>query len=296
MTVRRFDDLVHHPDDGRLDNEATGRSEHLRPKAARLLECLLDHAGEVVPRETLIDAVWGGETVVDFDAGLAALLRELRRALRSVGGPSELIETVPRRGYRIHVTAAPGRKTRRWPRWALVGVLVLAAVSVGTVLGIRLVPDRPADDAVSQKAELNLAILPFEIFGDADDLPPNLDLLLADTVLAELLARPVDGLSLIGRTSLRPYLERDDVAAAAAADLGVDLLVEGSVRGGTSAGWRVEMRLLVVPPGRVAWSAIASGRPGEPLEVVPVAGRLAGDLVEAWPDLRGQVRRGEPAG
>lgn len=296
MTVRRFDNLVFHADDGRLEHAPTGRSEHLRPKTARLLECLLDHPGEVVTRETLVDAIWGSETVVDFDAGVAALLRELRGALRSVGAASGMIETVPRRGYRIHV-AAPDRPRRRWRRWWVTGVVVLLAVAVGTVVGIRLPLDGQSDAAASDGRQWQMAILPFEVLGGArEDLPPNLDLLLADTVLAELLSRSVDGLSLIGRTSLRPYVGRDDVAVAAAADLGVDLLVEGSVRGSKAAGWRVEMRLLAVPPGRVVWSAVVAGRSGEALESVAVARSLAADLAEAWPDLRERLHTAGPNG
>lgn len=287
MAARRFEHLVFHPDDGRLEHERTGRSEHLRPKTARLLECLLDNAGEVVARETIIESVWGAETVVDFEAGLAALLRELRQALRSVGASADLVETVPRRGCRINVSSAADAPRRR--RRLLLALAALAMVAVGSGLSVWFVLHDRASEREAAGATPSLAILPFQVYDDDGRLPQHLDLLLADTVLAELLASPADGLTLIGRTSLRPYLERDDVATAAANDLGVDLLIEGSVLGRASGGWRVEMRLLAVPPGRVVWSTTVVGDAGEPLTVLPIARALAGELVAAWPRLRRQL-------
>lgn len=286
MAVRRFGSFVFHPDDGRLDHEPSGRSEHLRPKTARLLECLLDKAGDVVARETIIESVWGSESVVDFDAGLAALLRELRQALRSVGETAEVIETVPRRGYRLKaVYAAAAASRSRRGAWFLI-LAALAVVALGSGLGVWLALQGQESDEVPLDGPPSLAILPFQVFDEGDRLPQHLDLLLADTVLAELLSRPAEGLALIGRTSLRPYLGRDDVAVAAANDLGVDLLIEGSVLGREQSGWRVEMRLLAVPPGQVVWSTTVGGDAGERLEVLPIARTLAGELVAAWPQLR----------
>lgn len=293
MSARRFDNLVFHPDDGRLEHERTARSEHLRPKTARLLECLLDHAGEVVPRETLIESIWGSESVVDFDSGLAALLRELRQALVSVGDNAELVETVPRRGYRINTAPSGDRMPRRRPVLWILFLAALAIVGLVVGLGVRWALLNEDGQPGAESAPFSLAILPFEVYDAGERMPEHLDLLLADTVLAELLSRPVQGLDLIGRTSLRPYLGREDVAAAAASDLGVDLLIEGSVLAPGGGEWRVEMRLLAVPPGRVVWSTTTAGKEGNTLEVLPIARALASELVADWPRLRSQIGRRE---
>lgn len=286
MALRRFGNLVFHPDDGRLENRRTGLSEHLRPKTARLLECLHDHAGEVVARETVIESVWGSESVVDFEAGLAALMRDLRQALSAVGGSPEQVETVPRRGYRLNV---PAVRAGGW-RLALV-VAGLSAVLAGAGLGAWLALGGPG--AEQPPGDHSLAILPFEVYEEVAGLPEHAGLLLADTLLAELLRRPVEGLELIGRTSLRPYVDRHDVVSAVAEDLGVGLLIEGAVLPHGREGWRVELRLLSVPPGRVVWSTTVSGEADEGLDVAPSARALAQELVAAWPELRQRLEGGD---
>jgi len=288
MGERRFGNLVFRPDDGRLQHALSGASEHLRPKTARLLECLLDHAGDVVARDTIIERVWDSASVVDFDAGLAALLRELRQALDSVGESASLVETVPRRGYRINASVGKTNATpRRIVPWAR--VLAAAVMALGIVLGTRFALFQSEGQRETTDAALSLAILPFEVFGRSEGMPEHLDLLLADTLLAELVSRPLEGMDLIGRTSLRAYLDRDDVAAAAASDLGVDLLIEGSVLAQAPGEWRVEMRLLAVPPGRVAWSTSVRGEANQTMNVLLIARSLGTELAEAWPSLREEL-------
>lgn len=288
MQPYRFAKLIFMAEDGRLRHERGDLEANLRPQAARLLQYLLDHAGEVVPRERLFEVIWGDETVVDFESGLAALLRELRQAIRSVDGPQNLIETVPRRGYRFNAevdrNASGERQVRRWRLAMLLAALL--PVLVGTGYGVWLARN---SSGVEQPAVFSLAILPFEDYEKPAGLPDHVGLLIADTLLAELLTRPAEGLQMLGRTSLRPYLDRDDVVSAVAGDLGVDLLIEGSVTGPEGGEWRAELRLLDVPPGRVIWSTTAEGGADEPPEVREVAAAMAEELVRAWPGIRRQL-------
>lgn len=258
----------------------------MRPQAARLLTHLLDHAGEVIVRERLFTAVWGEEAVVDFESGLAALMRELRQAVRSVGGPDDLIETVPRRGYRLSAKVRTvGQRSRRG--WRLAAILVaLLPVLLGAGYAVWLALD---DAGPERAAGYRLAILPFASYEPGADVPEHVGLMLADTLLAELLKRPAEGLELLGRTSLRPYLGREDVVSAVAGDLGVELLIEGTVTSHAGQGWQAQLRLLAVPPGRVAFSTAVSGEAGTPLDVRAVSAAMADDLVEAWPALRDRL-------
>lgn len=283
MHTYRFANLIFSFEDGRLRHERGDQAVSLRPQVARLLRHLIDQAGDVVPREQLYNAVWGDSAVVDFESGLAALMRELRQAIRSAGGPDGLIVTVPRRGYRLD--ARPTRDSRR--RGRRIGIVLAALLAAVVSLGIWLVLD---DAAPARETDFSLAILPFERYAQNADMPEHVGLLLADTLLAELLTRPVAGLELIGRTSLRPYIGREDVVSSVAADLGVELLIEGAVTGNSEGGWRAELRLLAVPPGRVLWSTTERGESGTPLDVRSVAASMANDLVGAWPELRGQAR------
>ncbi|WP_376696970.1 winged helix-turn-helix domain-containing protein [Wenzhouxiangella sp. EGI_FJ10305] len=295
MQAYRFANLIFTPEDGRLRHERADLESRLRPQAARLLRYLLDNAGEVVPRERLFAEIWGDDTVVDFESGLAALLREMRQAISAVDGPQDLIETVPRRGYRLNAQIdQDGRGRRQVRRWRLAMLLAaLLPVLVGTGYGIWLA--RSGSD-VEQPLVFSLAILPFDDYEKPDALPEHVGLLIADTLLAELLTRPAEGLQMLGRTSLRPYLDRNDVVSAVADDLGVDLLIEGSVTGREEGEWRAELRLLEVPPGRVVWSTTAGGRADEPPEVRAVAAAMADELMKAWPGIRRQLTSSDPGG
>jgi len=111
-----------------------GRAVPLEGKPLEVLHELLLHAGEVVSKDELLDAVWPGVTVVENS--LANAVSKLRKGLGEAG--DTIVETVPRIGYRLAVPVAietldaplaprfafqagdpvPGR-----PQWRLVGPL-----------------------------------------------------------------------------------------------------------------------------------------------------------------------------
>jgi DNA-binding winged helix-turn-helix (wHTH) protein/TolB-like protein len=292
VSPSRFDDFLFDPADGRLEHVPSGRALTLRPQAARLLLALLAAAGQVVERETLYRAVWDAGTVVDFEAGLAALMRELRQALDQLGGKAGLLETIPRRGYRLRVqvssgpeeparVATDGAGRRPWLRWALMvlaGLLVLSLAWWQRGPG----PDATGPDAVVADTPRTLAVLPFQSYL-APGATTQLELLLADALLAELWRAELAGVVLIGRATLLPYAGREDVAGAVARDLGVELLIEGSVVH-DAAGWRVTARLLEMPAGQVLWSESVAA-PGPQLPVQEVVERLVASLQAGWPEL-----------
>ena len=70
----------------------------LRPQTAAVLSQLLEHAGQLVTHDQLIQSVWG-ETVVTNNS-LAQCISEIRSVL---GSSDDLIENVPRRGYIVNV-------------------------------------------------------------------------------------------------------------------------------------------------------------------------------------------------
>jgi DNA-binding winged helix-turn-helix (wHTH) protein/TolB-like protein len=73
----------------------------------RLLTALLERPGELVTRAELVQRLWGGETFVDFDAGLNTAVAKLREALGDSAETPRLLETVPKRGYRLRVPVVP---------------------------------------------------------------------------------------------------------------------------------------------------------------------------------------------
>ena len=106
----RIGDWLVDPAVGSLSLE--GRAVKLEPKVMDLLVCLARRPGRVLSREELEQAVWAG-TVVGYDAITSAIIK-LRKAFGDDSRHPWLIETVPKRGYRLiaPVTAADAAAAR----------------------------------------------------------------------------------------------------------------------------------------------------------------------------------------
>jgi len=81
------------------------RHRHLSPKEARVL-VILDRAGsgQVVRRQELMDAVWGQQDV--GDEALTVVVSRLRHHFECLGVGDNVIETVPKAGYRLLAPAS----------------------------------------------------------------------------------------------------------------------------------------------------------------------------------------------
>ena len=85
-----------------------GRRVPLQIQPFRVLEALLDSAGQVVTRESLYTRIWPGKVYIDVDRGLNNAVNRLRQALDDSGSTPVFIETLPRIGYRfIHPLESP---------------------------------------------------------------------------------------------------------------------------------------------------------------------------------------------
>lgn len=88
----------------RLDSEKRvlvrdGTPVPLTPKATEILLVLVEHAGHLVEKDTLINQVW--PDVFVEEGNLNKNIFFLRKALGESEGGGEYIETVPKRGYRF---------------------------------------------------------------------------------------------------------------------------------------------------------------------------------------------------
>jgi DNA-binding winged helix-turn-helix (wHTH) protein/TolB-like protein len=83
------------------DLRKNGRAVALEPQPARALALLLARAGDIVSREDIRDAVWGRDTHVDFDRGLAYCVSQIRTALNDSGENPRFVQTIPKRGFRF---------------------------------------------------------------------------------------------------------------------------------------------------------------------------------------------------
>src|ERR1700686_3879640 len=82
----------------------------LGKRAVALLRALVERPGELVSKDTLIEAVWSGQIVEENN--LTIQIAALRRVLGTAPDGGRWIETLPRRGYRFVgpvITAAPVR-------------------------------------------------------------------------------------------------------------------------------------------------------------------------------------------
>jgi Tol biopolymer transport system component/DNA-binding winged helix-turn-helix (wHTH) protein len=67
----------------------------------QILKMLLERPGELITREELHKALWPSDTYVDFEHGVNAAVNRLREVLGDSADSPQLIETLPRRGYRF---------------------------------------------------------------------------------------------------------------------------------------------------------------------------------------------------
>ena len=99
-----------------------GRAVALEPQPAKALALLLARAGEIVSREELRDAVWGADTHVDFDRGIAYCLSQIRTALGDSGDNPRFVQTIPKRGFRFIAPVAPSTPRKSSSRRAAADV------------------------------------------------------------------------------------------------------------------------------------------------------------------------------
>ena len=130
-----FDGWALHPSSGELLRD--GNRQRLAQQPLRMLVELLEHPGEVVTRERLVEVLWP-KGVVDFDNSLNAVVRKLRVVLNDDSETPRYIETLPRIGYRFigSVSPAPApapapsapRRRFRWVAVAAAGLVAILAV------------------------------------------------------------------------------------------------------------------------------------------------------------------------
>ena len=214
-----------------------GGIAQLDPKVMAVLVLMAEHPGEVMLREDLVSRLWGN--VVVTDDALTRCFYELRRHLSLAGGDEryrDLIETLPKRGYRLHATvrpvvpsAEPAAATDPRPRQRWLPVAALAMVLASGAIAALFYwksPDRTQGPA-SAATTYSIAVLPFLDMSAAKDQG-----YFSDGVTEEILNRltQAHNLRVISRTSA--FLMRDESldVPEIAARLGVDYVLEGSVR------------------------------------------------------------------
>jgi DNA-binding winged helix-turn-helix (wHTH) protein/TolB-like protein len=192
----RFGVFEFDTDSGEL--RKNGRAVALEPQPAKALGLLLSKPGEIVTREELRDAVWGADTHVDFDRGIAYCMSQIRSALGDSAENPLFVQTIPKRGFKfVAPVSAPEpaydtRPAEKFNKWITVPlVLALFVVTAGLVYETVRTP--PLQDRV---------VIAVSVFdnetgnGEYDRPVANL----SDAVLERLSKIDPDRISLIGNS------------------------------------------------------------------------------------------------
>ena len=79
-----------------------GSRVQLQEQPAQVLTALLDRPGDIVTREDLRERLWPSDTFVDFDHGLNAAVKKIRRALGDSAETPSFVETLSPARLPIH--------------------------------------------------------------------------------------------------------------------------------------------------------------------------------------------------
>ncbi len=217
-----------------------GATTRLEPKVMEVLVCLARRAGEPVSKEELLQTVWPDTFVTDD--GLKRSISELRRVFQDDAREPRVIETIPKRGYRLVVpvvpangamesstqatpspaiTGAAGTGARRVWKWAVaVGGAVLISVLLLALRGRRA-------DTVAVPPIHSLAVLPLQNLS-ADPAQEYFSDGLTDALITEL--AQIDSVKVISRTSTIQYKGTKKTLPEIARELKVDGVIEGTVQ------------------------------------------------------------------
>ncbi len=103
-----FEDLE--LDLSRVELRRSGVRVPVEPQVFEVLAYLVNHRDRVVPKEELMDKVWGGRFV--SETAVTSRIKPVRRAIGDNGQAQRLIRTVYGRGYRF---VGPAREAARTP-------------------------------------------------------------------------------------------------------------------------------------------------------------------------------------
>jgi len=80
---------------------ADGNLTRIQQQPLQVLRLLMEAQGRVVTREQLKEALWSGDTFVDFEHGVNTAVKKLRQALGDSAESPKFVGTVPKVGYRF---------------------------------------------------------------------------------------------------------------------------------------------------------------------------------------------------
>ena len=205
----------------------------------KVLEALVRAHPKLVTHDELIDQVWGANRVISPE-NLSQRITMLRQSLGDDSQAPVYVETVFGQGFRllpdVHVqnvledihedavaTVPPEEKKIKWGR--ALGAVVVLVVAVSYFVNQSIDSETAGDDE-SQRLR-KVAVLPFVNISEDPSQEYFVDGL-TEEVINSLVT--IDGLLITGRTSSFAYKNQNRDLREIGRELGVDYLLEGSVR------------------------------------------------------------------
>jgi TolB-like protein/DNA-binding winged helix-turn-helix (wHTH) protein len=275
-------DVIRFGNELELDRRAyelrrSGRSLKLERIPMELLFLLVERRGELVTREEIIEKIWGKDVFLDTDSSINAAIRKIRQALKDDPENPIFVQTITGKGYRFvaPVTSAdvhlidkkvefeeaarsdgapqplPQPKAAAFgrSRWKLLLAGILVAILAGGAYFLR---SRARSNTADSQKRLMLAILPFANLSNDPEQEYFSDGLTEETI-ADVGEINPEKLGVIARTSAMAYKNTNKTVNQIGRELGVDYVLEGSVRreGGTA---RITAQLIRVSDQSHIWA------------------------------------------
>lgn len=292
-TIRFGDDFELDP--GAYELRRAGQPLKLERIPLKLLFLLAEHPRQLVPRDQIVERIWGSDIHLDTDNSINGAVRKIRQALGDSCENPRFIQTVTGEGYRFMAPVqpppdpvptpasipalplAPGALEARRifkPRYAL-------ALAVATILFTIIFfffffvvfarrPKSHSEHSSPMASRSMLAVLPFEnLTGDSSQE------YFSDGITEELIAKlgslDPQHLGVIARTSVMHYKGSGVPLDRIGRELGVQYVIEGSVRRDPQH-FRITAQLIEVKDQTHVW---AKEFDREPIAVLTVQDEIA---------------------
>jgi len=241
----------------------------LEPKVMQVLSFFAEHAGEVIARQTLEEAIWP-DTIVGYDAVTNTIIK-LRKAFGDTPREPRFIQTIPKTGYRLiaevinHDISEESNQTSPHEkmesnaksglaRWQLAAVLLSALLSVSFISIITWLWFQPSASITESKLALpdkpSIAVMPF--LNTSNDPAQSY---FSDGLTEDLITDLSNDASLfvIARNSSFRYKGQAIDIKQVSSELGVRYILQGSVRKSDKLV-RINAQLLDSATGNTIWA------------------------------------------
>ena len=273
--IYQFEDYLLDVSEQRL--QKNGADIQLTPKVFGVLTVLLDRHGQLVSRDELMKEVWH-DTFVE-ETNLRYCIHALRKAF-----DQDLIETVPKRGYRFNaavrtyaredfikkyaglkpaeepqkIDAAPANNGySKTVRLAGIAVLIL-------ITGFTLYYFRPKTAQSEQRQPLlSVAVLPFQVIGENSEQAAEIQKGLSDSLIFNL--GKIRDLKVSPEKDVREYFGKEFEPAAVGRKLSAEEVLTGTYRIENNLV-RVNVALLRASDGAPQWTQTFTVREATQIE------------------------------